>query len=320
MEKLFIGFDTSAYTTSIGVVDQFGNEVLNLREILKVKKGNRGLRQQEAVFQHINNLPKMIEELTTKIDIKNVEAISASGSPRNIIGSYMPVFKAGKGQAFILSSILEKRYFEFSHQEGHIGSYFINNKKINSNEFLALHISGGTTELLKVVKESNGLDIEIIGGSKDISAGQLIDRIGIKLGLNFPCGKEIDELSSTGERLDRNIPISTKETWINFSGTETYFQRLIDNMDYDNSNISKSLLYAVTKSIGNIISEGLEEYKIDNVLITGGVASNSYIRNNLANYIKNNSNIKIHFPNIEHCTDNGVGIAYLGSQEWIGGI
>lgn len=120
MTKLYIGIDTSNYTTSIGVIDENNNVVLDLRKTLEVKDNNRGLRQQEAVFQHLNNLPLLIDELSNKINFNDIETISVSTRPRNLFDSYMPVFVVGKNQAYIISKVLDAKYIEFSHQEGHI--------------------------------------------------------------------------------------------------------------------------------------------------------------------------------------------------------
>lgn len=313
MDSLYIGIDTSAYTTSVSVVNDKGEVVFDLRKMLNVKKGSKGLRQQEAVFQHINNIPDMIGCLSDSIPLERVESVSVSATPRNIEGSYMPVFKVGQGQAFILSKILDVKYNEISHQDGHIGSAFLSNN-LKVDEFLALHISGGTTELLKVNKKNASFDVEIVGGTKDISAGQLIDRIGVELELNFPSGKEIDKFASTGKKIDRKVPVSTKGTWVNFSGTETYFKRLIDERVYSIEDISKSLLYSVTKSLETIIEKAMKEFKLDFVIVTGGVAANSYLRNELCKKFNNGSNDKIMFPDIKYCTDNAVGVAYIGSR------
>lgn len=314
MEELYLGLDTSAYTTSIGVVNQHGQVVLNLRKPLAVKKGSRGLRQQEAVFQHVNNIPEMIEILTNNININNIKSVSVSAKPRNVEGSYMPVFKVGKGQAFTLSKVLDVKYSEFSHQDGHIASAFIGSDSIANENFLALHISGGTTELLMVRNINNQFDIEIIGGTKDISAGQLIDRIGVKLGLDFPSGKVIDDLSLTGEILPEKLPISTKGTWVNYSGSETFFLRLIDKNDHNINDISKSLLFTVASSLKKIILKSLFIYNLNNIVITGGVAANSFIREYLLKTLSEENDVNVFYPNKEYCTDNAVGIAYLGSR------
>ena len=84
MTKYYIGIDTSAYTTSLAVIDEWNNIVLDMRKVLEVKEGKKGLRQQEAVFQHINNLPILIESMTNKIDVFDIVTISCSNKPRNI--------------------------------------------------------------------------------------------------------------------------------------------------------------------------------------------------------------------------------------------
>lgn len=316
MDRLFLGFDTSAYTTSIAAVDENNNVVFDLRKMLIVKKGARGLRQQEAVFQHVNNLPLLIEKASRIIDIKSITSITASTKPRNVDGSYMPVFKVGEGHASALASALGVEYNTTSHQDGHIGSIYIDDiiKDKELGNFLALHISGGTTELLKV-KNYETYDIEIIGGTKDISAGQLIDRIGVKMGLRFPSGKEIDKLSQSGEVL-KGSPVSTNKTWLNFSGTETYFERIMEKGNVSKDTIAKSLLHSIAYSLKKIILTALEENNLSNIVITGGVSANSYIREVLHSISEEECQSNIIFPNIKYSTDNAVGVAYIGSKVW----
>ncbi|RKD34567.1 O-sialoglycoprotein endopeptidase [Thermohalobacter berrensis] len=311
MDNYYIGFDTSAYTTSIAVINDKREIIADLRKNLKVKKGNRGLRQQEAVFQHTLNIPELIDELTRIIDLNKVKAVAASVKPRNLEGSYMPVFRVGQGQAYILSKVLKVAYKEFSHQEGHIASGILKSKINSIDRFLALHISGGTTELLLVENEERNLKIEIIGGTKDISAGQLIDRIGVDLNYPFPSGKYLDEISKNGKLIDAKLPISVYDTWINFSGPETYFKKLIKSQKYSSENLAKSLFYVVGYSLKKILKNALVKYDIKNVLIIGGVASNSYIRYMLKNKVEKNKIGHIYFPDSRYCTDNAVGIAYL---------
>lgn len=308
MTKLYLGIDTSNYTTSIGVIDQNNNILLDLRKTLEVKDNNRGLRQQEAVFQHLNNLPQLIDELSNKIDLKDIEVISVSTRPRNQVDSYMPVFVVGKNQAYIISRLLNKKYIEFSHQEGHIAAGLINYTK-QIDKFLSLHISGGTTELLQVENSLDNFNISLIGGSLDISLGQLIDRIGVYLGLGFPCGRELDVLSQNGKILMLDIPISIKDkSWSNLSGLENYFIKLIYSNKYKNEDIIITLFHTISRIIEVLINNTVDNNPTENVLITGGVAANLYIRN----YLNKNLNLNLIFPKIELSTDNGIGIAYLG--------
>lgn len=308
----FLGIDTSAYTTSLAIIDEEDNLILDVRKILEVKKGHKGLRQQEAVFQHINNLPILVDKMSSYIDVSKIYTVACSSRPRNIKESYMPVFTVGRGQAIIISKLLNAKYKEFSHQQGHIGVGIMDNKLKGKDRFLCIHISGGTTELLLVRNKKDCLEVDIIGGTLDISIGQLIDRIGVEIGLDFPCGKEMDEISKKGEILNVNIPISIKDdTWFNLSGIENFIKNLIKSHSYNIEDILATLFNAMGNLIYNIIKNGSIQYKLNDVLITGGVVSNRIIRKNLK-YNLSKKGIISNFPKPELCTDNSVGIAYLG--------
>lgn len=315
MSNYYMGIDTSAYTTSIAIIDEAHNVIFDSRYLLNVKHGSRGLRQQEAVFQHIKNIPSIVDKLSQKIDLSKIKTVSASVKPRNSKESYMPVFKVAQGQAFVISRILNAEYKEFSHQEGHIAAGILDINKPPSKRFLAFHISGGTTELLCVVEDKKSYNISIIGGTRDISAGQLIDRIGVKLGLTFPCGKEMDTLSSNGSIIDKKTPISIDNTWINFSGAETFFYRLIEEDLYSINDISNSVLYCIANSLANVVIKAIKFYDIKEVLFIGGVAANTLIREILYEIINLQGHGNIYFPKADFCTDNAVGVAFLGATK-----
>ncbi|NLJ79198.1 MAG: peptidase M22, partial [Tissierellia bacterium] len=126
MDRYYIGIDTSAYTTSLAIIDDRDTIIADLRIGLTVGEGKRGLRQQEAIFQHMKNLPILVENMVEEVDVSEIEVVSCSSRPRTIKGSYMPVFMVGSGQALVLSKILGCKYEEFSHQEGHIGAGMLN--------------------------------------------------------------------------------------------------------------------------------------------------------------------------------------------------
>lgn len=313
MANYYMGIDTSAYTTSIAIVDESHNVVFDDRSLLQVRQGDKGLRQQEAVFQHLNNIPRMIDTLSHKIDLSKVNTVSASVKPRNLKESYMPVFKVAQGQAFVISRILNAEYKEFSHQDGHIAAGILGSNLKHKRTLLAFHISGGTTELLLVKDNKNNYEIELIGGTKDISAGQLIDRIGVRLGCTFPSGKEMDMLSQKGNIISKNIPINTHNTWINFSGAETFFYRLISENIYSKEDISNSIFYCIASALANVVIEAIKVYDIDDILIIGGVAANTLIREILHERVYESGVGKIYFPRPDYCTDNAIGTALLGA-------
>lgn len=312
MDRYYVGIDTSAYTTSLGVIDEKGIPIMDLRTMLKVEKGKKGLRQQDAVFQHMNNLPILIADMAEMIDVSKIEVVSCSSRPRNLEDSYMPVFTVGKGQALILAKILNCAYREFSHQEGHIGAGMINSDLEHKSKFISLHISGGTTELLRVENEDKDLKIDIIGGTLDLNFGQLIDRIGVEAGLSFPCGKSMDKIAKGGDVLNLNIPMSIKdETWFNISGLENYFKKLMFADIYEIEDIFATLFHTIARFIHKITIKACRQYDIRDVLFTGGVSANGIIRQYLK-LASGREGINLTFPSVDLCTDSGIGIAYMG--------
>ena len=113
---MVLGIDTSNYTTSLALVDH-RKIISDKRKLLTVKEGERGLRQQEALFQHVSDLPVLFSELMEDIGDRKIEAVACSVRPRPVDGSYMPVFMAGKSFAEVIASALKIPVYEFSHQE-----------------------------------------------------------------------------------------------------------------------------------------------------------------------------------------------------------
>lgn len=190
-----LGLDTSNYTTSAAWFDGTGGD--NTGKLLEVPQGALGLRQSEALFQHVKRLPAILEDLKAADLPRVLTAIGASTRPREVEGSYMPCFLAGESQGKAMASVLEVPFYACSHQQGHIAAaaWSAGRMDLLDQPHLVWHLSGGTTELLYVVPDGAMVQATCIGGTSDISAGQLIDRTGKKLGLPFPAGKAVDELS-----------------------------------------------------------------------------------------------------------------------------
>lgn len=295
--SLYLGIDTSNYTTSIATC---GDELNNIREIIDIKEGMRGIRQSDGVFVHLKTLPRLYESLD--IDFSMVEAIGVSTRPRSVEGSYMPVFLAGESFAKVIAKTLGVPLYSYSHQDGHIMAGIMSSKayQLLDMPFTCLHLSGGTTEILNCRYNGKGFSQEIIGGTLDISVGQLIDRIGVSLGMKFPCGKEMDRLSAFSKN-PKKLKVSVKDGYMNLSGMETRLLQMAETEN--NADVAKSALMFCTESI----LTALKNLKCENILFVGGVASNTYLRE----YLKENLDANLYFASPELSSDNAVGIAEL---------
>ena len=304
--NIYLGFDTSNYTTSAAAVSDVG--YINEREILDVSSGNRGLRQSDALFRHVKNIPGIYSALCKKINIKDVCAVGVSTKPRSVEGSYMPVFLAGIMQASAVFNSLNVPCFEFSHQDGHImAGVYSSGLELSEEPFISVHLSGGTTEILKTVYNGYNFDCEILGATKDISAGQVIDRVGVAGGLKFPCGAELDRLSRESTR-DVVLPVSVKGGFFNFSGLETKAVQKLE--EFDLRDISKAVFSAVSKTLFEALMYCVNKTGINKILIAGGVASNSLLRDTLISI----SGAKVYFASTELSSDNAVGIALCAKK------
>lgn len=277
------------------------------RKILDVKEGSRGIRQSDGVFIHNRELPGMLEECLAGKAGK-ICAVGVSTRPRTVEGSYMPVFTVGHGYARAAAAAMGVKLYEFSHQDGHImaGIYSADAWKLLNEQFISVHLSGGTTEILSSEYDGYNFRNEIIGGTLDISTGQLIDRTGVAMGLKFPCGKALEQLADKTDKTER-LPFSVKGAYMNLSGVETKLMRSINGADAVRARTVLCYVRDVLiKTIGNAVSAT----GIKKVLIAGGVASNGIIREGLLSCLE----AEVYFASKELSTDNAVGIAILAAQ------
>ena len=314
--NIIIGIDTSCYTTSIAAISLGKKVIFNEKIMLNVKEGNNGLRQSEAVFQHINNLGEISEKIKDISKKYNIKGICVSQKPRPIKDSYMPVFMVGYNFAKTLSTLIGCKLYETTHQENHIEASLFTNNIIDKNNFLSIHMSGGTTEILLVNKEKDNYNIEIVGGTKDISFGQLIDRIGVKLGYKFPAGKYIDEdATKCIEKIEKGLKTSVKDGYMNLSGLENQINNLIENNSKEY--IAKILLDSIVRNIYKSILYISKNYNLNEVIFAGGVSASKYIKKELNSKLKK-ENIYPYFTEVEYSTDNALGCAIIGLNKYLG--
>lgn len=303
--RYYLGIDTSNYTTSVALCDENGS-VTHTRKLLPVKSGQLGLRQSDAVFHHVQQLGELAKEIFSECDAQSIAAVGASVRPRDAEGSYMPCFTVGKMLAQVISSMLKIPFYDFSHQCGHIMAAVGSAGRFDLIEkpFIAFHVSGGTTEgLLVNPDEKRIIKAELAAKTLDLNAGQIIDRTGLMLGLDFPCGKELEKAACEFKG-DIKVKPVIKDTDCCLSGVENKVAAMIKN-----GATREETAYYVLKFVGCTVAQMrdrlIEKYGDMPVLFAGGVMSDMLIRR----WIDGDG--KAIFGSSEFASDNAAGVAVL---------
>lgn len=311
MNKAYLAFDTSNYTTSAAVYT--GGEIRQSKKLLPVKKGQAGLRQSDAVFHHTAQLHTVFESLDLS-DCK-IEAVGASVTPRSEEGSYMPCFTVGSSAAHIAAKLLGVPLYSFSHQQGHIAAavYSSGRAELLSRDFIAFHISGGTTEAVLVTPDSEMIiSTRIIAQTLDLNAGQAVDRVGLMLGLDFPCGAQLESLAlESRERFNPKPTLKGSDCCL--SGLENKCRKMLDD-GISGEDTALFCLKYIENTLKAMSRELLKKYGNLPILFAGGVMSNSIIKKGLSR------ELDCCFAKPEFSCDNAAGVAYLtylAHQRWM---
>lgn len=297
---MYLGFDTSNYTTSFALFD--GKNIIQSKKLLNVEQGKRGVRQSDAVFQHTVNMPELLSELS--FTDKKICAVGVSSRPRNAEGSYMPCFLVGVNTALAVSKFTSGKLYKTSHQVGHILSalYSVGKLELINEQFIAFHFSGGTTEALLVTPDKDEIiKAECIAQSSDLKAGQAIDRTGVMLGMSFPCGKELDELSAASDRQFKH-KLSFNGLDCSLSGVENKVMQMLEKGE-EPSDIAKFAISYISDTADKMTEKIIDKYGNLPLVYAGGVMSNSMIRENLT------KKYNAYFAKPEFSCDNASGIA-----------
>ncbi len=302
---MILAFDTSNYTTSIAVLD--GDDIIvDFRQLIDVKLGARGIRQSDGFFQHMRALDNWLTDNLADYAAQ-IDAVAASTKPRPLANSYMPVFRAGEIIAKCIAGSLQLPLYCCSHQEGHLFSALRGN--VLDAPFLFMHLSGGTTEIHAVSLQNGHYILDCIAETADISVGQLVDRIGVKAGLKFPCGAAMNKLAATSSAL-KAPPFKYKAAF-NLSGYENYFSACLAKTA--NSELFYHLFETIANIIIDIISNAMQTTGLKRVLLAGGVAENSVLRKKLANWAEQ-SDVVVYFAKTRLAADNAIGVARYAQQ------
>ena len=303
--SVVLGIDTSNYTTSAAVYDLETGEVRNVGRLLSVKSGENGLRQSDAVFQHTKALPSILAEALEGYEGK-IAAVGVSATPRDVEGSYMPCFLAGVSVASSIASAIGCSLYKFSHQRGHIMAalYSQNSFDFAKDKFYAFHVSGGTTELLLVTPDNDRIiNCELVANTLDLNAGQIVDRVGVMLGLDFPAGISLDKLAVSGV-LPKKVKINLKDGNCCLSGVENQCNEMLKS-GASHNDIARYAVEHILETVKLMTLTAFSKYGEFPVVYAGGVMSNSIISAEIPN------TINCIFAKPQFSRDNAAGIAVL---------
>lgn len=308
--QVYLGIDTSYYTTSVAIVDEAGRLLEDQRRLLAVKQGERGVAPQEAVWAHLKALPELAEPVLWAHG-RQIAAVAASVKPRPVEGAYLPPFKVSDGFGRSIAAALGVPFYPTTHQEMHIqAGLWSSDAPPQGERFLAIHLSGGTTELIRVTRRPGGFAEELLGGTQDLHAGQFVDRVGVALGLPFPAGPHMERLASGGTAGRAALPSAVKGLTLSFSGPESAAQRLVGQVEP--ADLALAVLHTVARSLEKWLRNAMEETGLTEVLIVGGVASNQILRDRLRQRLEHSAvGARLAFAQPRFSTDNAVGTALL---------
>lgn len=311
--KCFVGIDTSNYTTSAAVCTATGEVIANIKAPLPVKDGECGLRQSDAVFAHVRNLPSVMEQLRKAVCGRTVLAVGCSVRPREAEGSYMPCFLAGRAAAESFAAAIDVPVYEFSHQDGHIMAAVYSSgaeQRLLVAPFAAFHVSGGTTEALHVTPSAYGFSVKLVGETADLNAGQAIDRVGVMMGLRFPCGKEMERLAEDFCGKTPKPRVSVKDGNCNLSGLQNLAEKLWRESG-DRGAVSSFVLDFIGETLCRMTAQLDEKYPNLPIVYAGGVMSNRRLQKRLG------ARDDTFFAKPEFSADNAAGISLLCRKRFL---
>lgn len=316
---MVLGIDTSNYTTSVAALDVHNATFEHARKLLPVREGEKGLRQSEALFSHVRQLPHVFSDLLSRLHAKSIHPhfvrIAASVRPRPTASSYMPVFLAGESFAASFALAQGIPLTRTSHQEGHLSAaeYFL---PMGAESFVAAHISGGTSDVMIARASSHGYAIDLIGEGLDLHAGQFVDRVGVQMGLPFPPGPQLEMLARLAGEQDVELPTAVHGAKMSFSGPLTAATRALE-AGCNKADMARAVEVCIARSVAKALEFAVRNSSsmISRVLVVGGVASNEFIRTEVVQRLHRRIPfVKVEFAPSEFARDNALGVARIGQM------
>ncbi|MCC5912282.1 MAG: tRNA (adenosine(37)-N6)-threonylcarbamoyltransferase complex transferase subunit TsaD [Clostridiaceae bacterium] len=315
-----LAIETSCDETSVSVLKN-GRYVLSniVSSQIEQHKKFGGVVPEVASRKHIENINFVIDEAMreAEVDFGDVTHVAATYGP-GLVGALLVGLSAAKAIAFAREIPLNG----VNHIEGHIYANFIEDKELEP-PFICLIVSGGHTHL--VYMKDYG-EYEVLGKTRDDAAGEAFDKVARTLGLGYPGGPEIDKLAKIGNQKSIDFPKAYLEEGsydFSFSGLKSAVLNYLNSQKMKNNPIVvEDVAASFQKSVVEILVEktiacGLEK-GVDKIVLAGGVAANSGLRQLLEEQCKQH-NIQLRYPSLKLCTDNAAMIGCVGYYDYIKG-
>ncbi len=318
MSGVFVGIDTSNYTTSVCAIDENGNVLHEARQVLTVPLGKRGLQQSQALYQHVTTLPTMLDDLRNAVSSRSIVRVASSTRPRSREGSFMPVFQAGILTGHALAVASEQSMIETTHQAGHIAAGVATAAMPDRMEqpFAVIHLSGGTTDVLIAHSNMRDFGVKEWVSGQDLHVGQMVDRIGVQLGFSFPAGKQLEQLARQVDQ-DLEIPVipsSVQRGVPSFSGPLTHAGKLIE-AGVNPMLVASGVFRCIANTVEKMIRHMYDQTGIRQILLVGGVASSVLLKERLLSRF-DGAPQQLYFCDSHYASDNALGVALIAKNAW----
>lgn len=316
--KKILAVETSCDDTSVAIVqdDGFVIQMLSASQD-KEHELYGGIVPEIASRNHSIVLLRLIEKVLTETNLNysDIDGFAVTNRP-GLIGSLIVGIMTVKS----LSHSLKKPYIGVNHLEGHLLAPFLKDSSYAPPEdfgypFIALAVSGGHSSIYLVKGPS---DYTIVGMTKDDAAGEAFDKFGKMVGLGFPGGVRVDQLSKAGNKKAYDFPrslVHDESLMMSFSGLKSSAHRLVSALSPDEiknnlADLCASFQEAIVDVLMSKLVQASKAYKIKRLVITGGVSANSRLRERCEEL--RSKGFQIVIPPIRYCTDNAAMIGYTG--------
>ncbi len=318
MKNMYIlGIESSCDETSVSIVKNGREEIATvISSQIDIHKEYGGVVPEIASRNHVKNITIVLEECLSKakMSMEQIDAIAITYGP-GLIGSLLVGLEAAKTLAYVYN----KPLIPVHHIAGHIYA----NSLVSELEFplLALVVSGGHTEIIKM---TDHYKFEKLGGTLDDAIGECYDKVARVLDLEYPGGPKVDKLAHEGVPTYKlPVPLNDDSYNFSFSGLKSAVINLVHNEDQrgnelDKADLAASFQKVAVESVINKIEKAIQENDIKMVIVAGGVAANTAIREEMTKLCEKEK-VKLSIPDFKYCTDNGTMIAAAGYYAYLDG-